>query len=94
MASARIVPDTGPAEHPSARSGSPSSPDALARGFPRSPGMLPEAAEVYSRAELVDSLSETVISTVRLFHWWRTRDWTTIRTTILGADPAGLGLDG
>ena len=49
--------------------------------------MLPEAAEVYSPAELVDSLSETVISTVQLFLWWRTRDWTTIRTTILGADP-------
>jgi hypothetical protein len=43
--------------------------------------------QVYSRPEFVATLSVTVVSTVQLFHWWRTGDVTTIRTAILGVDP-------
>ncbi len=43
-------------------------------------------AHVYSRPEFVAALSVTVVSTVKLFHWWRAADWTAIRTTMLGAD--------
>jgi len=41
-------------------------------------------AEIYSRPEFVGSLTETVVSTVQLFDWWRAGEWTTIRTTVLG----------
>jgi hypothetical protein len=42
-------------------------------------------AGVYARPEFVNSLSETVVSTVQLFYWWRAGDWPAIRTAILGA---------
>lgn len=45
------------------------------------------SARVYSRPEFVaslESLPVTVISTVELFNWWRTADWTAIRTAVLG----------
>lgn len=45
------------------------------------------AADVYSRPESVASLSVTVLSTMELFHWWRTADWAAIRTAVLGAGP-------
>jgi hypothetical protein len=43
-------------------------------------------AQVYSRPEFVAALPVTVVSTVELFGWWRTENWTAIRTTILGAE--------
>jgi len=42
-------------------------------------------ATVYSRPEFVAALTVPVISTVQLFNWWRTSDWTSIRTAVLGA---------
>ena len=45
------------------------------------------AVDVYSRREFVAALSVTVISTRKLFDWWRAADWTAIRTAVLGADP-------
>jgi hypothetical protein len=45
------------------------------------------ATQVYSRPEFVAALRVTVVSTLELFHWWRTADWTAIRTAVLGADP-------
>jgi hypothetical protein len=49
-------------------------------------------ARVYSRPEFVDALTVPVISTVELFHWWRTSDWTAIQSAVLGTDaPTALG---
>jgi hypothetical protein len=50
-------------------------------------------ATVYSRPEFVAALTMPVINTVELFSWWRTSDWTSIRTAVLGADPAETGTD-
>ncbi len=44
------------------------------------------AEQVYSRPEFVAALSVTVVSTVRLFRWWRAADWTAIHTSVLGHD--------
>lgn len=44
------------------------------------------AAHVYSRPEFVAALPVPVVSTMQLFHWWRTEDWAAIRTAVLGAD--------
>ncbi|MFI6705406.1 hypothetical protein ACIBF7_03175 [Nonomuraea sp. NPDC050478] len=44
------------------------------------------AAHVYSRPEFVAALPVPVVSTVQLFHWWRSEDWAAIRTAVLGAD--------
>jgi hypothetical protein len=46
------------------------------------------SATVYSRPEFVAALTVPVISTVELFGWWRTRDWASIRATVLGAKSA------
>lgn len=51
------------------------------------------SAAVYSRLEFVASLSVTVLSTIELFHWWRTADWTSIRTALLGAEPHEAATD-
>ncbi len=48
-------------------------------------------ARVYSRPEFVDALTVPVLSTVALFNWWRTSDWTAIRTAVLGAGPPTIG---
>lgn len=47
--------------------------------------------EAYSRPEFVASLESspvTLIGTVQLFNWWRSADWTAIRTAVLGTAPA------
>ena len=49
------------------------------------------SAAVYARPEFVaslESLPVTVISTVRLFNWWRAADWTAIRNALLGGPGA------
>jgi hypothetical protein len=43
-------------------------------------------AQVYSRPEFVAALPVTVVSTVELFGWWRTANWTAIRNVILGTE--------
>jgi hypothetical protein len=43
-------------------------------------------AHVYSRPEFVAALPVTVVSTVKLFGWWRTENWTAIRNVMLGAE--------
>jgi hypothetical protein len=48
-------------------------------------------ARVYSRPEFIDALTVPVLSTVALFNWWRTSDWTAIRTAVLGAGPPTIG---
>jgi hypothetical protein len=47
-------------------------------------------AEIYSRPEFVGSLTETVVSTVQLFNWWRAGERTTIRSTVLGTSTEGV----
>jgi hypothetical protein len=44
------------------------------------------APDVYSRPEFVTALPFPVVSTVQLFEWWRSEDWTAMRTTVLGPD--------
>lgn len=44
------------------------------------------ASDVYSRPEFVNALPFPVVSTARLFQWWRSEDWTAIRTAALGPD--------
>jgi len=44
-------------------------------------------ARVYSRPEFLNALSVTVISTVELFNWWRTSDWTSIQAAVLDTEP-------
>ena len=43
-------------------------------------------AQVYSRPEFVAALPVTVVSTVKLFGWWRTENWAAICTTMLGIE--------
>jgi hypothetical protein len=43
-------------------------------------------AQVYSRPEFVAALPVTVVSTVELFGWWRTENWTAIRNVMLGTE--------
>ncbi|RAO63422.1 hypothetical protein LUPAC06_00148 [Micromonospora saelicesensis] len=50
------------------------------------------AARVYSRPEFVAALPVTVLSTVELFHWWRTSDWAAIRAAVGGADTLAPGV--
>jgi hypothetical protein len=48
------------------------------------------SARVYSRPEFVGALTVPVISTVELFHWWRTSDWEAIRAAVLGTESASV----
>ncbi|WP_223736294.1 hypothetical protein [Streptomyces purpurogeneiscleroticus] len=40
--------------------------------------------EVYERPEFVATLQHPVIPATGLFEWWRTEDWATVRTAVLG----------
>jgi hypothetical protein len=46
------------------------------------------SAQVYERAEFVDSLKVVVLSSRDLFTWWVAGDWPLIRAAVLGAAPA------
>lgn len=46
------------------------------------------SAQVYERAEFLDSLKVVVLSSRDLFTWWVASDWPMIRDAVLGAAPA------
>lgn len=47
------------------------------------------SAEVYQREGFVDALTFPVLTTGRLFSWWRVGDWPAVRTAVLGRPGPG-----
>jgi hypothetical protein len=47
--------------------------------------------DVYQRREFIETLAFPALATRDIFEWWRDKDWTAVRTGVLGSASASAG---